>query len=288
MKKYWSLLLLIAVIACSPAKKTSEKDVITVTILPQKYFVERIAGELTEVNVLVPPGASPELYSLVPSQLKDVARSKAWLRLDYIGFELAWFDKIMSTQPELKNFIVSDGIELIHGEEEAHGDHMHPGGVDPHFWMSPREISIIAQNTLNALISLYPEQEQTFRTNFEGLKTDIADIDLHIQEALQNVQNRSFLVFHPALAYFARQYNLAQISLEEDGKEPSPKHVQEIVQQAKEKGIRIIFIQKEFDQSNAQIIADEIGGEIVQINPLDYNWVEQMKETTANLQKALN
>lgn len=98
MRKYWSLLLLIIAMACSPAKKTSEKDVITVTILPQKYFVERIAGELAEVNVLVPPGASPELYSLVPSQLKDVARSKAWLRLDYIGFELAWFDKIMATQ----------------------------------------------------------------------------------------------------------------------------------------------------------------------------------------------
>lgn len=288
MKKYWSLLLLIVIIACSPAKKANEKDVITVTILPQKYFVDRIAGNLADVNVLIPPGASPELYSLVPSQLKEVVRSKAWLRLDHVGFELSWFDKIMAAKPELEVFVVSKGIDLIQGDEEEHGDHMHPGGVDPHFWMSPREVAIIAENTLNALISLYPEQEQTLRTNYEALKADISHIDQHVQEALQNVRNRSFLVFHPALTYFARQYGLEQISLEEKGKEPSPKHVQQVVQHAKEKGIRIIFIQKEFDRSNAQIIAEEIGGQIIQINPLNYDWVEQMKETTGNLKNALN
>ncbi|HCR91056.1 MAG TPA: zinc ABC transporter substrate-binding protein [Prolixibacteraceae bacterium] len=287
MKKYFSILFIV-LLACQTAQKTDQKDVITVTILPQKYFVDRITGGLYQVNVLIPPGASPELYSLVPSQLKDVVRSKTWLRMGHVGFELSWADKIQAANPDMQTFILSEGIDLIVGEEEEHDNHMHPGGVDPHFWMSPREISIIAENTLKALVKLYPAQEKLFRENFEKLKIDIEEVDRHISEVLVNVQNRSFLVFHPALTYFARQYGLEQVALEKMGKEPSPKHVKEVIQFAREKNIRVIFIQKEFDLTNAQIIAEEIDGNIIQINPLDYDWVAQMKETTTNLKSALN
>ena len=287
MRKYFSILFIV-LLACQTTKKADQKDVITVTILPQKYFVERIAGDLAEVNVLIPPGASPELYSLVPSQLKDVVRSKAWLRMGYVGFELSWADKIMAANPDLQTFILSEGIDLISSEKEEHDDHMHENGVDPHFWMSPREVSIIAENTLNALLRIYPENEKMFRENFEILKADIENVDTHITEVLVDVRNRSFLVFHPALTYFARQYGLEQIALENMGKEPSPKHVKEVVQFAIDKNIRFIFIQKEFDRENAQIIAEEIGGSVIQINPLNYDWIEQMKETTENLRHALN
>ncbi len=288
MRKYISLLFIGLLLACQPAKKTDRKDVITVTILPQKYFVERIAGELAEINVLVPPGASPELYSLTPSQLKDVVYSKAWLRMGHVGFELSWADKIMAANRDMETFMLSEGIDLIVGDEEQHDDHFHPGGVDPHFWMAPREVSIIAENTLKALLELYPGQEEQFRDNFEKLKADIEETDRHISEVLADTRIRSFLVFHPALTYFARQYGLEQVALEKKGKEPSPKHVKEVIQMAREKNIRVIFIQKEFDRSNAQVIAQEIGGSIIQINPLDYNWLEQMEETTENLKNALD
>ncbi|MDX9881128.1 MAG: zinc ABC transporter substrate-binding protein [Prolixibacteraceae bacterium] len=287
MRKYF-VILFIVFISCQVARKGGQKDVITVTILPQKYFVERIAGELAEVNVLIPPGASPELYSLVPSQLKDVVRSKAWLRMGHVGFELSWTDKIIAANPDMQTFVLSEGIDLIVGEEERHDDHAHAGGVDPHFWMSPREVFIIAENTMKALVQLYPDHELLFRENFEKLKTDIEETDRHISEVLAGTRNRSFLVFHPALTYFARQYGLEQVALEKMGKEPSPKHVKEVVQFAREKNIRVIFIQKEFDRTNARIIAEEINGSIVQINPLAYDWLAQMKETTENLKNALN
>lgn len=287
MRKYFSILL-IALLACQSTKKADQKDIITVSILPQKYFIERIAGDLIEVNVLIPPGASPATYSLVPSQLKDIAYSKAWFRMDHLGFELSWADKIMNANREMKIFVLSEGIDLISGEKEDHGDHKHVGGVDPHFWMSPNEVSIIAQNTFEALKNLFPEQEKLFNENLEKLTADIADVDTHIKEVLADVKNRSFLVFHPALTYFAREYGLEQIALENMGKEPSPKHVKEVVQFAIDKNIRFIFIQKEFDRENAKIIAEEIGGQVIQINPLNYDWIEQMRETTANLKSALN
>lgn len=287
MRKILSILFIV-LLACQTTKKADQKDVITVSILPQKYFIERIAGDLVEVNVLIPPGASPAAYSLVPSQLKDIVYSKAWFRMDHLGFELSWTDKIINANREMKIFVLSEGIDLISGEKEEHGDHEHIGGVDPHFWMSPHEVSVIAENTLKALTNLYPDQEKMFLENFEKLKTDIAEVDKHVTEVLADVKNRSFLVFHPALTYFARQYGLEQIALENMGKEPSPKHVKEVVQFAIEKNIRFIFIQKEFDRENAQIIAEEIGGQVIQINPLNYDWIEQMKETTANLKNALN
>ena len=287
MKRYLSILFVV-LLACQGTQKPDGKDIITVSILPQKYFIERIAGDLVQVNVLIPPGASPATYSLVPSQLKDIAYSKAWFRMDHLGFELSWTDKIVSANRDMKIFILSKGIDLISGEKEDHGDHEHMAGVDPHFWMSPREVSIIAENTLKALKALYPENEKLFSENFEKLKTDIADVDTHIKEVLADVKTRNFLVFHPALTYFARQYGLEQVAIENMGKEPSPKHVKEVVQFAIDKNIRFIFIQKEFDRENAQIIADEIGGQVIQINPLNYDWVEQMQETTANLKNVLN
>lgn len=287
MKKYFSILFII-LLACQPGKKTNQKDIITVSILPQKYFIERIAGDLVQVNVLIPPGASPATYSLVPSQLKDIVYSKAWFRMDHLGFELSWFGKISNANPQMEIFVLSKGIDLISAEQEEHGDHEHMGGVDPHFWMAPREVLIIAENTLKALIKLYPDQETIFKANFEKLKADIAEVDNHITGILADVKNRSFLVFHPALTYFARQYGLEQIALENMGKEPSPKHVKEVVQFAIDKNIKVVFIQKEFDRENAQIIAEEIGGKVIQINPLNYNWVEQMNETTKNLKIALN
>ena len=213
MKRYFSFLFIV-LLACQTAPKKDQKDVITVSILPQKYFIERIAGNMVDVNVLIPPGVSPATYSLLPSQLKDIAYSKAWFRMDHLGFELSWAEKIINANRDMKIFVMSKGIDLIAGEKEEHGDHEHPAGVDPHFWMAPEEVMIIAGNTLKALVQLYPGQEKMFLENFEKLKTDIAEVDKHISEVLAEVKNRSFLVFHPALTYFARQYGLEQIALE--------------------------------------------------------------------------
>ncbi len=287
MKKYLSILIVLFFVACQTVKKPAGKDVIIVSILPQKYFIERIAGDVVDVSVLIPPGASPATYSLLPSQLKEIANSEAWFTMKHIGFELSWTDKIMATNEEMKVFNLSEGIDLIAAEEHVHDDHVHFSGVDPHFWMAPQEIQIIAKNTLDALIKMYPEQKKIFTENYEQLKSEVDEVDQYISQVLSGVNQKSFLVFHPALTYFARQYGLEQLAIENMGKEPSPKHMQEVLQFAKENDIKFIFIQKEFDRANAQIIADEIDGSVIQINPLNYDWVAQMKETTTNLKNAL-
>lgn len=286
MKQLFVLVFILAV-ACT-AQKTSEKDLVTVSILPQKYIVEKIAGDLVDVQVLVPPGASPSTYSLVPSQMKDLSRSKVWLRIGKIGFEDAWHEKIEQGNPDLKVFDTSRMAEWIAAEEEVHGDHVHLHGIDPHIWMSPEEVEQIAELTYQALADLYPDKSAAFNANFEAFRSEVDVLDEDLIRQFDGLENRKFIIFHPALTYLARDYGLEQVSLEIDGKEPSAKHMSQLVKTAKDEGIRVVFIQKEFDQENARQLAEELDGEVVQIDPLNENWEEQIREIAEKLIEAAN
>jgi zinc transport system substrate-binding protein len=271
------LLALLFGMACS-SSKNEESDFITVTILPQKYFVEKIAGDLLRVQVLVPPGVGPETYSMVPSQMKELSGSLAWLRIGKIGFEDAWSEKIAQANPDLKVFDTSQQADWIADEIVQHGDHVHAHGVDPHIWMSPAEVQKIADLTYQALASLFPDKAELFKQNYEAFRTEIELLDNELLSQFEGLENREFLIFHPALSYLARDYDLEQISLEVDGKEPSPKYMSELVRHAREMGIRVVFIQKEFDKENAQQLAKELEGDVVQIDPLAENWAEGLRD----------
>lgn len=286
MKQLFVLVFILAV-ACT-AQKTSEKDLVTVSILPQKYIVEKIAGDIVDVQVLVPPGASPSTYSLVPSQMKDLSRSKMWLRIGKIGFEDAWHEKIEQGNPDLKVFDTSRMAEWIAAEEEVHGDHVHLHGIDPHIWMSPEEVEKIAELTYQALADLYPDKSAAFNVNFEAFRSEIDVLDEDLIRQFDGLENRKFIIFHPALTYLARDYGLEQVSLEIDGKEPSAKYMSQLVKTAKDEGIRVVFIQKEFDQENARQLAEELDGEVVQVDPLNENWEEQIREIADKLVEAAN
>ena len=279
------LLLFIFGVACSPQKQNGA-DLLTVSILPQKYVVEKIAGDLVEVQVLVPPGASPATYSLLPSQMKNLSHSKAWLRIGKIGFEDAWYEKIEQANPDLKVFDTSDSAQWIASGEELHGDHGHQHGIDPHIWMSPDEMVNIAALTYHALADLYPDKSKVFEANFEAFRTEIDLLDEDLTRQFDSLANRKFLIFHPGLTYFARDYGLEQIALEVNGKEPSPKYLGQLVKNARKDGIRVVFIQKEFDKENAQQLAEELQGEVVEIDPLSEHWEEQLREVAAKIVKA--
>jgi len=284
MKKMILFLLLVS-FGCKP-QAPSGKVILSVSILPQKFFVEKIAGTQVEVNVLVPPGASPEFYSLMPSQMRDLSKSAAWLRIGKIGFEESWVEKIKQSNPDLHIFDTSAGADWISSEEETPGEHSHLHGVDPHIWMAPDEVKKIALETYKALLTILPKQEKLLTVNYKSFIREIDQLDQELKSRFGHLQNRRFLIFHPALSYLARQYNLEQIPLEVEGKEPSPKYMRSLVEQAKAGNIHVIFIQKEFGKDNARQLADEINGEVVQIDPLDEQWDEQLKEIAQKITEA--
>ncbi|MFW6245828.1 MAG: metal ABC transporter solute-binding protein, Zn/Mn family [Tangfeifania sp.] len=283
--KHIILLFVVAVFlfACNSKKSGNQDDgkpVITVSILPQKTFVEKIGGDDFKINVLVPPGASPAAYTLLPSQLKDIARSEVWFRIGYIGFEQSWQDKIKQANKEMEVVDLSEGLDLIYGEEEQHGDHVHVGGVDPHIWMSPSLVKQMAKRILNHLAGLRPENSDKYQANYMEFVKEIDQLDIKIRNELKEFRGSEFITFHPSLSYFAREYGLVQHSLEMGGKEPTPQHLREVVDLAKENDINVIYIQTEFDRDHARVFAEEIDGEIVEIRPLDPQWAENLMEIT--------
>lgn len=275
---------LIICYACSNGNRQSEKATITVTLEPLRYFTEAIAGDHFRVVSMVPEGSSPETYDPAPQQLVDLSKSQAYLRIGYIGFEQAWMDKLQTNAPHTKVFDTSRGVELIRGKGHRHGNHYHEGGVEPHIWNSTRNAAVIVENVCAALCELDSTHRTEYRYRTDSLKQAIAQTDRDIRNLLQQADS-AFMIYHPALSYFARDYGLKQISIEEGGKEPSPAQLKHLIETCRNDNVNIIFVQQEFDQHNAQLIADELGIRIVPINPLSYHWQEEMMGIAKSLHK---
>lgn len=278
MKKLIYLLVLL-LFACNSNTGNPGK-LVSVSILPQKYFVDQISGRQVKVNVLVPPGADPHEYSVLPSQMRALSHSKLWLQIGLLGFEEAWQNKIADVSKNLKLINCSQGIDLLTGNDEAE---QHEAGADPHVWLSPDEAKVLARNTFAALKSAFPEDSVSFRKNYQRFLSGIDSLSVQVEQTLSGMKNRSFLIFHPTLGYFARQFHLEQIPIELEGKEPSPRHMKNLVDLAREKGIHTIFIQKEFNKENAVQLSHEINGAVVVIDPLNYNWKSEILQIAQKL-----
>lgn len=279
------LLLSLFFAACQsqPRKKEAER-IITVTMEPQRYFTEAIAGDKFTVRSMVPKGSSPETYDPTPRQLVSLGESEAYLRIGHIGFEQAWMERLLNNAPHIQVFDTSKGVDLIYGAGFDHGDHHHPGGVEPHIWNSTVNAQVIADNTFKALCTLDKENEPYYRHRYDSLCRRIQLTDSLIRQTLSAPgADRAFIIYHPALSYFARDYGLHQISIEESGKEPSPAHLKSLMEVCKEEGVHVIFVQPEFDRRNAEIIAQQTGTRVVPINPLSYHWEDEMIKIAQSL-----
>ena len=261
---------------CRSGTEETDKPVISVSILPQQYFIEKIGGDLFHVNVMIPPGASPATYEPTFSQLSGLERSDVYMKIGYLGFELSWMDKIMSTNPSMKLVSFSEGIDLIREEGGAHlHEHAH-GGIDPHIWMSPLNAKIIATIVYRELLLLMPEEKVFLEERHAAFQAELDSLHATIGSMLEGLEQRSFMTYHPSLSYFARDYDLEQIPLEIGGKSPSPAHMKWMADVGKEKRISKVFLQMQLNQKDAETLAKEIGAEIIQINPLDPDWHSQM------------
>jgi zinc transport system substrate-binding protein len=278
MKKLLFFIILISIlgVSCTSSHSNKKGKVVFVSILPLKYFTNKIAGNLYQTEVMVPPGVGPETYSPTPKQMRALGQSNAFFAIGYLGFEADLLEKLPSLNPKLKLFNVSRDISLIQENEEKHEDHVHLKGVDPHIWSSPKEAMIIAKNIYDGLAEVDPGNKEQYFNNLQKLQSEIQQVDSTVTQLLTAAPSRKFVIFHPALGYLARDYNLDQFAIEFEGKVPSPKHMQELLEVAKKEKISTVFIQKEFDKRNAEIVAQELGAKVIQIDPLDYNWPQQM------------
>lgn len=278
---YWICLLLAIVgLSACQGKKEEGTRMISVTIEPQRYFVEKIAGDLFQVYCVTPAGQSPETYDPTPQQMVQISQSQAYFRIGEIGFEQAWMKNLQSQNPDMRVFDLSEGMELIKNQEEEHegeeAHHHHHGSVDPHIWTSISGAKVIAQNTCQALIKLDPENQETYQAGYQRLIGEIDSTAVEMKRLLQPLAGSAFIIYHPTLTYFAREFGLQQLCIELDGKEPSPAQLKRLIETAAQSKAKVAFVQQEFDQKNAELIAKETGCRLVKINPLSYNWHDEM------------
>lgn len=281
MQRYVFLAFLtLTLLACgsgSTKNDSEEQRVLTVTIEPQRYFLDQIVGDAFDVNTLVPVGTSPEAYEPAPSVMVNMGKSELYFMVGDLGFENAWSQRLADNNPGLTIVNCSKGIERMEGHEHHHAEgdehhHHHHDGMDPHVWSSPKAVKVFTRNMVDALVQADPDNEELYRENYNALLKKIESTDSTLHALLDDAPKRSFIIYHPALGYFARDYGLNQLSIEFEGKNPSPAQIRKLVDIAQKEKINTVFVDKGFDTKNAEVIANEIDAELFVIDPLAYEW----------------
>ena len=289
MKRFLYLIILSVILAgCkgTPQKQTdsgkasgTEKHTttVTVTISPYKYFVDQIAKGKVDVNVMVSNGNNPETYEPYAQQMMELSKSALYLKVGSIGFEQTWMKKLQDNAPDMKVIDTSVGIKPAKT----------PGGnIDPHVWMSCSNARIIASNILKALCELEPKNRAFFEKNYQSLLSLIDKRDSTIKESFKKDPDlvRKFVIYHPILTYFARDYQLEQLAIEEEGREPSASQLKSLIERARKEKIKFCLIQAEFANRNTTTFIKESHTKPMNINPLQGDWNRAMQEAAAAVQ----
>lgn len=293
MKRLQAALALVLILWAVPA--LAGPLPVMVSVAPQKYVLEKLAGPLVDVSVMVTPGADAHTFEPKPSQMAQAAKARLYFAQG-VEFEHVWLPKLAKTNPGLTVVNTLEGIELMPMEEhhEDHGHDKHSKDkhdeleMDPHTWTAPSLMKIQAETMARALGKADPENAQVYNTNLKAFSAEITALDTQVRALLQGVPaGTEFIVFHPAWAYFAREYGLKEVAIESGGKEPSPRKLKELIKHAKETKAKAIFVQPQFSRKAAQTLADAIGAKLVTADDLAPDWSGNLLAVAKELAAAL-
>jgi zinc transport system substrate-binding protein len=262
----------------SPVEASATR--VFVSIPPQKYFVQKIGGDLVSVAVLVPAGADPHTYEPKPKQMAELTKCAVYFAVG-IDFEKAWLPRIAGTNPKMRIVHTDDGIKKIIMTDHHHdkmGHHHHGGTQDPHVWLSPALVKIQAEHIFHALIDIDPDNWMRYKNNYTAFLEEIDILDAELKNLFAGRKGDRFMVFHPSWGYFAKKYDLEQVPIEIEGKAPKPAQLTTLIRYAREHGIRVVFVQPQFSAKSAEMISHEIGGHVVHVDPMAENWAGNLRE----------
>lgn len=280
-----AILLVLLFLNNSSQKIVRSDNKLVVSILPLKYLVANIVGEDFIIEIIVPPGSSPETYEPTPQQLTSTSDARLIFTTGLIDFERELIHRI-AKQSDNKIVDMSNGIKYLSGSccGSQHGvkhGHTH-GGIDPHIWMSPKQLKIMAQNAYEAISLLYPGNE-FYENNYTQLIAKLDELDLQVENILTRCNMNHYLIYHPALTYFADDYGLHQLAIEQEGKEPSASQLRELIDVARRENIKVILYQKEFGKKVVETIAKDIGATPIEIDPLAEDVDKSILHITNNI-----
>jgi zinc transport system substrate-binding protein len=286
----------------SPGAAAAEKLAVFVSIVPQKYFVEKIGGDLVDVAVLVKPGANPATYEPRPQQMTRLSRTKIYYAIG-VPFESVWLKKITAANPEMRVVRTDAGIDKIpmgyHSHSEKQAQHHskqtppeknskhHRETPDPHIWLSPPLVRHQAESIFQALVHVDPANHSIYKGRYTEFANELAEIHQELTSLFDGKHGLEFIVFHPSWGYFADAYGLKQVAIEIEGKAPKPAQLAKLIAHCKEHSIKVVFVQPQFSAKSAELVAREIGGQVIVADPLAENWSENLRMVAKKFQTAL-
>jgi zinc transport system substrate-binding protein len=271
-----ALLLLICSCVSQNDGSSSEKIKVVTTVAPLEEFIKSVGGDRVEVSVMVPPGAEPHTFEPTPSQMRQVAEADLYVQ-NGAGLEF-WMDRILQVNEEMTIIDSSKGIDFIRESPEE---------IDPHIWISLRNAAVQVKNICDGLIEVDPANKEYYLQNKDSYLKNLRTIDAEFNNTFGSKEKRIFIVHHPAWTYFARDYELEQVPLMENEKEPGPKYLGEVIELARKNNITTIFVEPQFNPKSAEVIAREMNASIVTIDPLSGNYLDNMSNAGRKIAQSL-
>ena len=276
------LMMVVLLVGCNAGKQTSQpvtdnkskqKLIVFVSILPQADFVRQLGGDRVEVSVMMPPGANEHNYEPDTGQLKALSKADLYVKVGHLPFEDAWMERFISTNRDMLVADSSQSIEMI--------EH------NPHIWLSPRLVKAQAETISAALVQLDPENQDYYLQQKQVFLKELDKLDQEITATLSGVKGKSFLVYHPAWGYFARDYGLQEVAIEEHGKEPGAREMSRIIDYAKKNQIKTIFDSSQHSTHSADAIAAELGARVVLLDPLAADYMDNIRKVAKTMAEEL-
>lgn len=276
------ILVFILILASSVSLKAATIEAF-VSILPQQYFVQRIGGDRVNVNVMVKPGQSPETFEPSPKLMSLYSKADVYFTIE-MPFEQVWIDRVAS---------LNQRVSVVN--TQPHSDSQSPllphqhsrNKFDPHTWLSPVLAIAQAKVIVHELSRLSPEDKELFFSNYKELERELNVLDDELSRLFDARNGLNFVTFHPAFSYFAQQYSLTQLAIEVEGKEPSAKQIAQIVNRIQDKNVAYILIERQFNQMIPKTIAHSVGAKLLVLDPLALDYLSNMRDIAAKINKAL-
>ena len=286
------IIIFLLLLSCLPAPVLA-KPIMTVgvSLLPQKYFVERVAGEAREIIVMAGAGYNPVTYEPKPKQLARLKQASIYF-LAGVPFEKKWISVFERNNPDMKLVSLTQGMKLREykftvSELHSHGDASHHENIDPHFWLSPAFVEIAAKTILDTLIEKDPERQEMYQKNYSEFISDLRKLDKQLRIKLSNLKNKEFAVFHPSWGYFADAYGLKQVTIEAQNRQSGARTLNDTINKIRDMNIKVIFVQKQFSETDALMIGRETGARLVTVDPLAENYIENIDVVSTLFAEAL-
>ena len=290
MKNVLTFFIILCVGFFGHAKAYTVEKSVLVSVAPYTDIVSTIAGNQVQVLLLVPQGVSFHSYDPSPKQLQEVLSCAVWF---CIGdpFEKKGREVFGERNPKMSIVDLRQGLDLIHEHachhHHHHHEHAHDEGSDPHIWMSARLMQQQVETIYTALTQAFPEDQEHFARGRQKVLDELKQVDLEIQKVLSNISQKMIFVSHPAYGYFCRDYGLSEKSIEQEGKEPGPRYITEVLKQAKLHQIKTIFAQPQYPIKSAHMMAKLLNVDVVMLNPYSEEYFSNMRLTAKSFSEAL-